>query len=125
MASVTSEERNIESGIIFGMICDDATIASGAGAVEELTVLAYDAANKKYIPCDPTADPSDPASEPSCLVALGGAVDATSEDKYTRVIIQCEVDESRIVLAAGAADDVRVALREKGIILRKAVDNRV
>ncbi len=124
MAGIKEESYDVQTGVIFGAKYDDGVIAAGVGVVPELAVLAYDSDNQKYILCDPTADPelSAAAIEPSCLVALGAGVDATDEDKCARLLIQGEVDSDKVVLAAGTVDDVRVALREKGIIIRNTCE---
>lgn len=125
-AGVETQTHDIESGVIFGAVYDDAVIASGEGEVLGLTVLAYDATAKKYVVCDPTADPTtSEATVPSCLVAVNGEVDATSSDRMTRILVKGEVDVDKIILGSGTIDDVKVILRDKGIILRKTTESRI
>ena len=123
MAGIKEQSYDVESGVIFGALHDDGVLASGQGVVEELTVLAYDSANKKYLVCDPTADPStSAAATASCLVALGESVDTADGDKHVRIMIQGEVDADKVVISAGTVEDVHVSLREKGIIIRKTCE---
>ncbi|HAV1412737.1 hypothetical protein P3521_03740 [Vibrio parahaemolyticus] len=124
MAGIKEKSYDVQTGVIFGAKYDDGVIASGEGEVLELTVLAYDADNDKYLVCDPTADPATSAATvPSCLVALQSGVDATSEDKHVRLLVEGEVDADKVVLKAGSLSDVHVALREKGIIIRKTCES--
>lgn len=125
-AGVETQTHDIESGVIFDALYEDAVVASGEGKVLDLTVMAYDATAKKYVVCDPTADPAtSEATVPSCLIAVGGEVDATSSDRMTRILIKGEVDIDKVVLGAGTIDDVKVILRDKGIILRKTTESRI
>jgi hypothetical protein len=119
MAGVETQEHDIESGIIFGAEYEDAVITSGQGVVKGLTVLSYNDQTRKYTVCTSGGSNPDTATAPSCLVAVNGEVNATASDKMTRILIKGEVDINKVIYEGGDIHDIKVALRDKGIILRK------
>lgn len=98
-------------------VTDIITILTGQ-VLARGAVLGKITASGKYILCDKAA--VDGSQTPVAILAE--AVDATAADKQSVVFLSGSFNETKLTLAAGTvANDVRAALRDLNIYIKKVV----